>query len=75
MGHFPAVPGRGFGDHVHVGGKLDRGFDAPLDESTQAKFAEMRYLEKSIGRTGLLALQPLLHISNEDLWQLHMLGR
>jgi RsiW-degrading membrane proteinase PrsW (M82 family) len=53
----------------------ENGFDAPVDESTEAKFAEMRYLEKSIGRTGLLALQPLLHISNEDLWQLHMLGK
>ena len=32
------------------------------------------YLEKSIGKTGLLALKPMLHMSHRDLWQLHMLG-
>jgi hypothetical protein len=35
----------------------------------------MRYLEKSIGRTGILALQPMLHMSQKDLWQLYMLGK
>ncbi len=28
----------------------------PMDEATAAKFAEMRYLERSIGKTGLLAV-------------------
>ena len=51
----------------------ENGFDSPLDERTEAKFAEMRYLEKSIGRTGLLAVRPLLHMSHKDLWQLYML--
>jgi hypothetical protein len=35
----------------------------------------MRYLEKSIGKTGLLAMEPILHWSSRDLWQLYMLGK
>ena len=38
----------------------ENGFDVPVDEATRAKFAEMRYLRRSIGRTGLMALQPML---------------
>ncbi len=53
----------------------ENGFDAPIDEPTRAKFAEMRYLEGSIGKTGLLAIQPMLHMSHKDLWQLYMLGK
>lgn len=53
----------------------ESGFDVPVDEPTREKFAELGYLEKSVGRTGLLALQPMLHMSNKDLWQLYMLGR
>ena len=52
----------------------ENGFDVPIDEETRAKFAEMRYLEQSIGRTGLLTIQPMLHMSHKDLWQLYMLG-
>ena len=51
----------------------ESGFEATIDEATRAKFAEMRYLEGSVGRTGLLALGPLLHGSNRDVWQLKML--
>jgi hypothetical protein len=53
----------------------ESGFDVPVDEATQAKFAEMRYLEGSIGKTGLLAIQPMCHMSHKDLWQLYMLGK
>ena len=53
----------------------ESGFDAPVDEPTREKFAELGYLEKSIGRTGLLAIQPMLHMSHKDLWQLYMLGK
>ena len=53
----------------------ESGFDPPIDEATQAKFAEMRYLEGSIGKTGLLAIQPMCHMSHKDLWQLYMLGK
>lgn len=53
----------------------ENGFEVPVDDETKAKFTEMRYLEKSIGKTGLLAIQPMLHMSQKDLWQLTMLGR
>jgi hypothetical protein len=53
----------------------ESGFNAPVDEATKAKFAEMRYLESSIGKTGLLAIQPMCHMSHKDLWQLYMLGK
>ena len=51
----------------------ESGFDLPADEETAAKFAEMRYLERSIGRTGLRAIQPMCHLKHRDLWQLNML--
>ena len=53
----------------------ESGFEVPVDEATREKFAEMGYLETSIGRTGLLAIQPMLHMSHKDLWQLYMLGK
>ncbi len=51
----------------------ENGFEVPVDEETRAKFTEMRYLEQSIGKTGLLAVHPMLHMSHKDLWQLYML--
>ena len=47
---------------------------APSPEVREA-FDELSYLERSIGRTGLLAMRPLLHWREQDLWELHMLGR
>lgn len=51
----------------------EAGFDAEPDPNVKATFDELRYLEKSIGRTGLLAIHPFLHTSTRDLWQLNML--
>jgi|ERR1022692_1153374 RsiW-degrading membrane proteinase PrsW (M82 family) len=53
----------------------ESGFDVPVDEETRAKFTEMRYLESSIGKTGLLAIQPMCHMNHRELWQLYMLGK
>jgi hypothetical protein len=44
-----------------------------VDDATKAKFEELRYLEGSIGKTGLLVLQPMRHISDKERWQLNML--
>jgi RsiW-degrading membrane proteinase PrsW (M82 family) len=52
----------------------ENGFDVPPDPTVQAKFDELKYLEKSIGRTGRFAIMPVLRWSSRDLWQLHMLG-
>jgi len=51
----------------------EAGFEAAPDPALQGTFEELRYLEKSIGKTGLLALAPFLHTSTRDLWQLNVL--
>jgi len=53
----------------------ENGFEAPVDDAVRDTFAELRYLEKSIGRTGVRAIQPMLAMSHKDLWQLYMLGK
>ena len=52
----------------------ENGFEVTIDDETRAKFTELRYLRESIGKTGILAIHPLLHMSQKDLWQLYMLG-
>lgn len=49
------------------------GFPVPEDPEIEERFEELRYLEKSIGRTGKLALSPIFSMSRKDLWQLHLL--
>jgi len=51
----------------------EAGFEAEPDPSLPAKLEEIRYLEQSIGRTGMLALKPFIHTSTQDLWQLNLL--
>jgi RsiW-degrading membrane proteinase PrsW (M82 family) len=51
----------------------EAGFDAEPDPVAQDTFVELRYLEKSIGRTGMLALGPFIRTSTRDLWQLNLL--
>jgi len=51
------------------------GFRVAQDPEIKEKFDELKYLEKSIGKTGQLAISPFLHKSSRDLWQLYMLGK
>jgi RsiW-degrading membrane proteinase PrsW (M82 family) len=51
----------------------EAGFEVPPDPTVKDKLEELRYLEKSIGKTGLRALHPFLHTSTRDLWQLAVL--
>ena len=51
----------------------EAGFDAAPDPAVKDKLEELRYLEKSIGKTGLSALSPFVHTSTRDLWQLTVL--
>lgn len=53
----------------------ENGLDVEVGERTQEKFAELDYLEKSIGKTGLMAMRPFLHMTRKDLWQLYVLGK
>jgi RsiW-degrading membrane proteinase PrsW (M82 family) len=53
----------------------EAGLDVAVGERTREKFAELDYLEKSIGKTGILAMRPFLHIERKDLWQLNVLEK
>lgn len=53
----------------------EAGFDPKPAPDIREKFNELRYLEESIGKTGHLAMMPLLHWRDRDLWELHMLGK
>ena len=46
-----------------------------LDDETRDKLAELAQLERAIGRTGMLALRPLMMATGKDIWQLTLLGR
>ena len=51
----------------------ESGIDLPPEPEMEAQFIELNYLDKQIGKTGKLAIQPLLKINNTDLWQLSMM--
>ena len=53
----------------------ENGLEVDVGERTQEKFAELEYLEQSIGRTGLLAMRPFLHVTRKNLWQLYLLEK
>lgn len=50
------------------------GFEAPSDPEVEERFQELRYLERTVGKTGILALSPILNMSRRDLWQFRLLG-
>lgn len=50
----------------------EAGFKVPRDPEIEESFRELRFLEKSIGKTGLLAINPVLNYRDHDLWQLYM---
>jgi len=52
----------------------ENGLDVPVGERTREKFVELDFLRRSIGKTGLLAIRPLLHHERKDLWQLKVLA-
>jgi hypothetical protein len=49
------------------------GIRIPPDARVRADFEELRFLERSIGPTGKLAILPFMRTSSRDLWQLTML--
>jgi hypothetical protein len=51
----------------------ESGFNLPVGERTREKFEELHFLEKSIGKTGCLAMKPFLQIERKDLWQMHVI--
>lgn len=49
------------------------GVEIPIDRDVRANLAEMKFLEKSIGTTGRLAIMPFVRATGRDLWQIHMM--
>lgn len=53
----------------------ESGIEVETDEETIEKLNELEFLEQSIGKTGQLAMQPVLRTSRKDLWQLYVLKK
>jgi protease PrsW len=53
----------------------EAGLEVPADPALESHFKELRYLEKSIGPTGMLAVRPLLAQTPRDLWERRQLQR
>ena len=52
----------------------EAGLEVAPDPEVESIFAELKYLQKSIGPTGMLAIRPLLSQTPRDLWELHRLA-
>jgi protease PrsW len=53
----------------------EAGFSVPDDPEIGDRLTELRFLEKSVGVTGRLAMVPILRGTNRDLWQLYVVGK
>lgn len=51
----------------------EHGLKPPRDPEIAEKLAEVRWLERSVGRTGLLALRPVCRWRDANRWQRHLL--
>jgi RsiW-degrading membrane proteinase PrsW (M82 family) len=51
--------------------RREAGLEVPHDPEVESHLKELRYLEKSIGPTGMLAVRPLLSLTPRDLWEMH----
>ena len=51
----------------------ESGFPTEPHPEVQGMLEELKYLEKSIGRTGRRTMKPFLRLSSRDLWQIYML--
>jgi hypothetical protein len=47
--------------------------EPPIDAETRDKLTELAQLERAIGKTGVLALRPLLVTTGKEIWQLTLL--
>lgn len=47
--------------------------EPPLDAETRGRLAELAQLEHAIGKTGMLALRPLMMATGKEVWQLTLL--
>jgi RsiW-degrading membrane proteinase PrsW (M82 family) len=47
--------------------------EPPIDAETRAKLAELAQLERAIGKSGVIALRPLMMATGKEIWQLTLL--
>jgi protease PrsW len=52
----------------------EAGLELPVGDDVRASLRELRYLERSVGATGLLAMKPIQRNSSRALWQIYVLG-
>ena len=52
----------------------EAGLEAEPDSELDGLFVELKYLQKSIGPTGMLAVRPLISQTRRDLWEMQHLG-
>jgi len=51
------------------------GLEVAPDPELDSQLKELKYLEKNIGPTGMLAVRPLLSQTPRDLWEMHRLSQ
>ena len=51
----------------------EAGLDTGVGDDVRDRLSELRYLERSIGRTGLLAMKPIRRQDARALWQVYLL--
>jgi len=51
----------------------EAGIEMKVGEDVRANLKELRYLTGQIGRTGLLAMRPILNFNARDIWQITMM--
>lgn len=51
----------------------EAGLEPPVGDDVRERLTELRYLERAIGRTGLLAMKPLERQDARALWQVFLL--
>ncbi|MDZ7740507.1 MAG: PrsW family glutamic-type intramembrane protease [Bacteroidota bacterium] len=53
----------------------ENGFQILIEEDVKGKLLEIEHLRKRIGKTGELALQPLVRMKHRELWKLNQLKK
>lgn len=51
----------------------EAGFESETNDDIKPKLEELQFLSKSIGKTGMKILSPIIKKSNKDLWKLNLL--
>jgi hypothetical protein len=51
----------------------EAGFDPKKEDEIIFLLDELKFLSKSIGKTGMRTLMPIIIMNNKDLWKLNLL--